>query len=312
MNHILRFITGKHSGGEFPLRANREFFIGRGSEFDMVLDDDLVSRRHARITTFGGKAILYDLDSTNGTLVNGELVSEHTLVGGDRVGIGHSIMEFVDASTQEQPAPTPGPPLARVSSSKSTVFKAGLEGAFPGPGTTLADLVKMVANSKKHAVLDLASNTGERIKIYFGEGQIKSARIREPSDLDQVVAAEKSFLRAMSFASGQYKVRGIASDKQFDDVLDDDFDALLKKADEHASQMRKFREVIPDGFPPLQLAKPLEARLAELSDELLDTFQLVINEGEVEAVVNASSASDAETYQDLIFLVQRGYVVPVD
>ena len=195
----------------------------------MVLDDDLVSRRHARITTFGGKAILYDLDSTNGTLVNGELVSEHTLVGGDRVGIGHSIMEFVDASTQEQPAPTPGPPLARVSSSKSTVFKAGLEGAFPGPGTTLADLVKMVANSKKHAVLDLASNTGERIKIYFGEGQIKSARIREPSDLDQVVAAEKSFLRAMSFASGQYKVRGIASDKQFDDVLDDDFDALLRK-----------------------------------------------------------------------------------
>ena len=66
-----------------------------------------------------------------------------------------------------------------------------------------------------------------------------------------------------------------------------------------------------DGFPPLQLAA-LEARLAELSDELLDTFQLVINEGEVEAVVNASSASDAETYQDLIFLVQRGYVVPVD
>ena len=106
-----------------------------------------------------------------------------------------------------------------------------------------------------------------------------------------MVAAEKSFLRAMSFESGQYKVRGIASDKQFDDVLDDDFDALLKKADEHASQMRKFREVIPDGFPPLQLAKPLEARLAELSDELLDTFQLVINEGEIEAVVNASSAS---------------------
>ena len=176
MNHILRFITGKHSGGEFPLRTNREFLSVAGSEFDMVLDDDLVSRRHARITTFGGKAILYDLDSTNGTLVNGELVSEHTLVGGDRVGIGHSIMEFVDASTQEQPAPTPGPPLARVSSSKSTVFKAGLEGDSLGREPRWPDLVKMVANSKKHAVLDLASNTGERIKIYFGEGQIKSAR----------------------------------------------------------------------------------------------------------------------------------------
>ena len=76
MAYLFRFITGKHAGGEFPLKTNREFFIGRGSEFDMVLDDDLVSRRHARITTFGGDIRLHDLQSTNGTLVNGELIAE--------------------------------------------------------------------------------------------------------------------------------------------------------------------------------------------------------------------------------------------
>ena len=126
--------------------------------------------------------------------------------------------------------------------------------------------------------------------------------------LDQVVSA-KTFLRAMSFESGKYKVRGIAADKRFDDEIDD-FDTLLKKADDHASQMRKF-QVISDGFRHSN-SRPLEARLAALSDELLDTFQLVINEGEIDAIVNASAASDAETYQDLIFLVQRGYVVPVE
>ena len=45
MNHILRFITGA-LGGEFPLERI-ENSLSVGSEFDMVLDDDLVSRRHA-------------------------------------------------------------------------------------------------------------------------------------------------------------------------------------------------------------------------------------------------------------------------
>ena len=52
MGYGIRFVTGKYKGGEFPLKPNREIYVGRGSEFDMVLDDDMVSRRHARIATF--------------------------------------------------------------------------------------------------------------------------------------------------------------------------------------------------------------------------------------------------------------------
>src|SRR6187399_1540153 len=47
----LRFISGKYQGGEFPLRPNREIIIGRSSDLDMVLVEDMVSRKHAKITT---------------------------------------------------------------------------------------------------------------------------------------------------------------------------------------------------------------------------------------------------------------------
>ena len=42
----LRFISGKYQGGEFPLRPNREIIIGRSSDLDMVLVEDMVSRKH--------------------------------------------------------------------------------------------------------------------------------------------------------------------------------------------------------------------------------------------------------------------------
>jgi pSer/pThr/pTyr-binding forkhead associated (FHA) protein len=47
----LRFISGKYQGGEFPLRPNREIVIGRSSDLDMVLVEDMVSRKHAKIVT---------------------------------------------------------------------------------------------------------------------------------------------------------------------------------------------------------------------------------------------------------------------
>jgi hypothetical protein len=51
--YVLKFISGKYQGGEFPLEMDREILIGRGSDLDMVLVEDMVSRRHARITSFG-------------------------------------------------------------------------------------------------------------------------------------------------------------------------------------------------------------------------------------------------------------------
>ena len=62
--------------------------IGRDQQNDVVLDDRRVSRKHAEIRLRLGRYTLYDLQSTNGTYVNGRRVAEKVLDDGDRISIG--------------------------------------------------------------------------------------------------------------------------------------------------------------------------------------------------------------------------------
>jgi len=72
---------------EIPLGAD-PLAIGRDPQNVLVLDDRRVSRKHAEIRLRLGRYMLYDLQSTNGTQVNGRRVSEIVLTDGDRIAIG--------------------------------------------------------------------------------------------------------------------------------------------------------------------------------------------------------------------------------
>lgn len=68
--------------------AQSEMLIGRSRSCDVVLCDLSVSRRHARLLFRDGRWIVHDLDSTNGTEVNGFRVGRCELRPGDRMAIG--------------------------------------------------------------------------------------------------------------------------------------------------------------------------------------------------------------------------------
>ncbi len=68
--------------------------IGRGSDSDLQLLDQGVSRRHVDVQYDGQRATVYDLGSTNGTTVNGHEIGSHVLRHGDVVRLGHTRMVF--------------------------------------------------------------------------------------------------------------------------------------------------------------------------------------------------------------------------
>lgn len=68
--------------------------IGRGSDSDLQLLDQGVSRRHLDIQFDGQRATVYDLGSTNGTTVNGHEVGSHVLRHGDVLRVGHTRLVF--------------------------------------------------------------------------------------------------------------------------------------------------------------------------------------------------------------------------
>ncbi|HEX6464084.1 MAG TPA: FHA domain-containing protein [Vicinamibacterales bacterium] len=62
--------------------------IGRSTGADFIVEAPLVSRIHCRLTAGANELEVLDLDSTNGTFVNGERVEHRTLKTGDRLGVG--------------------------------------------------------------------------------------------------------------------------------------------------------------------------------------------------------------------------------
>src|SRR5512142_2783884 len=75
--------------------------IGRSSKSDVQIDQESVSRNHARIINTGKSMILRDLGSTNGTYVNDQLIDEYVLRDGDFVKIGRTIFKFLTGGNIE-------------------------------------------------------------------------------------------------------------------------------------------------------------------------------------------------------------------
>ena len=76
---------------EFPLSEKGRWILGRGSGCDLTLDaDDTVSRQHAEIAVRAGLCLVRDLDSCNGTVVNGRAVRRARLRRGDLLVLGET------------------------------------------------------------------------------------------------------------------------------------------------------------------------------------------------------------------------------
>jgi two-component system cell cycle response regulator len=100
---FLLVLSGPQFGDVFPLSPGREIIVGRREDADLRIVDEAVSRRHAAVRVEGsGVALLRDLDSANGTWVDGRRVAEERLSDGARIQIGGATtMKFVWADELE-------------------------------------------------------------------------------------------------------------------------------------------------------------------------------------------------------------------
>ena len=93
--------SGPTPGVIFPLEGD-QLTIGRDSSNAVAINDGEVSRRHARLSFQGGKYVVEDLGSTNGTSVNGQRLSgPAVLKPGDVVALGEQIVLMYDVIHQD-------------------------------------------------------------------------------------------------------------------------------------------------------------------------------------------------------------------
>jgi len=97
----LRVVRGAFKGMSCPLSAGT-VFIGRSSECDLPLKGAQgVSRRHCKVQYLGNRFVIIDLESRNGTIVNGQSVERKILEKGDRIELGDEVIEFVVESLND-------------------------------------------------------------------------------------------------------------------------------------------------------------------------------------------------------------------
>src|SRR5437867_10547163 len=91
-------ITNSETNRTFDFELARdESRIGRAADRnEIVLDDGQVSRQHAVIRRNGGSLVLVDLNSANGTFIDGERIHEHTLRHADAFAIGKYRFKYKD------------------------------------------------------------------------------------------------------------------------------------------------------------------------------------------------------------------------
>jgi pSer/pThr/pTyr-binding forkhead associated (FHA) protein len=89
----LRAVRGNDAGKTFPLGKD-VVIMGRGVSTDITLWDIRASRAHCRIDRRGNAYRISDLNSANGTYVNGKKIRVHDLRQGDMIKIGASVLQF--------------------------------------------------------------------------------------------------------------------------------------------------------------------------------------------------------------------------
>ncbi len=96
----LVLIYGLDLGRKFNLEK-KSIIIGRSSKSDIQVDQESVSRSHAKIVQDGENFVLSDLGSTNGTYINDDPILEAKLRDGDFIKIGRTIFKFISGGNIE-------------------------------------------------------------------------------------------------------------------------------------------------------------------------------------------------------------------
>ena len=94
---MLVMIGGQHAGRQFGLEHGAT--IGRANTNLIVIDDSAASGQHAKIKLDDKIFTVYDMGSTNGTRVNGQDITRHQLVDGDKIEIGETKFVFKQVAT---------------------------------------------------------------------------------------------------------------------------------------------------------------------------------------------------------------------
>ena len=276
---------------------NKEIVVGRSSDLDMVLVEEMVSRKHARIAYEDDAIVIEDLGSTNGTFVNGEKIKRTQLKEGDRVLIGTSILKVI---VVEGPPTEQARPNLEVVAAQRRTSPRTMSGAIDE--VPLPDLLQLFSTSKKSGTLVVRTEE-DAGRIYLRKGIISYATINDLDDLSPI----KCIFRMLTWQKGLFDFDP-AETKEFAKPVEVTVQEVLMDSMRQLDELNEFRDQLPALSARLVVETPLVRPLRDLAPNDLDVLQLAHNFGKFGVVLDRSESSDVETARIVLRLLDNHYL----
>jgi hypothetical protein len=179
---------------EYELRQG-SVLVGRGPECEIILEDSLVSRLHARVEVDDEGVRIEDLYSTNGVYLNGERIQHARLIHeGDRVFIGSHEMTFVEVPKEPISSSPSTPPLSArfAPSPEPPTYKMVEARGLPAdiPITARADALDLLGSLARRLANDVKAEQAPRMLGPHLEGILRgaSAGLVVPESLGEIAS----------------------------------------------------------------------------------------------------------------------------
>lgn len=175
--------------------AEGETLIGRSPKCEIVLDDPLVSRTHARLVVNRGAVTVEDLKSANGVLVNGEaLMRARVLQSGDRVVIGQQSFQLVVGAKGSD---SPGGSERRTARTLSNLRDFSITETERSEATRKGDALELLGGVADKVLALGRGDEAERILSSYLRNLLQNARVGGELELS---VAEKAATYAVRIA----------------------------------------------------------------------------------------------------------------
>lgn len=299
----LEFIAGARAGQTADLSPGKEYILGRGSDADIVIDHKKASRRHARIFPKGENCAIEDLGSINGTLVNGEKISEQVLFPGDSIQIADARIRVRLAGAHpginedlDSPPKTVGIFADRDANGEFATMGNAMSGRLDE--SSPRELLTMMAEAKVTGVLSIHPSWGAG-RVLFRKGAIYYARVDGAAD----IRPAKALQRLVTAKSGSFEFSN-EEPPSVEDEISQSLDELLGDIESLGPQFERLERLMHSMDADLVVAT--NADTDSHSGDRAMILKLVRENSALSWLLDRSPGTDAQAARTIGDLLESG------
>jgi pSer/pThr/pTyr-binding forkhead associated (FHA) protein len=306
---VLSQIAGPGRPRKVRVLPLEEVVLGRDEDCQIILDDDPVSREHAKVVYQDYQPELLDLGSTNGTFLNGKRVHRAQLKQRDNIQVGASVFEVLigkenwDSETDSEPSPNNGKLQSLIGKMKAaTPSPNGQACALSGrlSEINLTSLLQVIDSDQATGTLVILQG-GQEGRLHIHRGEVRHAAFGRATGV-------KALYRLMSLQDGVFEFFIPGRSPEFHTIEGDLHRHILeavRQKDEYAVYKKQLP--LPESrlvFNPNMLISP-----SKVPPQAFEVMTAIRQHNTVEEIIEACRIPDVEACRILLVLMKHRIVL---